>query len=56
MIVAVPVAVPRVAFTGLERVTVNVSFTSSMVSLLTGTLIVALVWPGLRVRLPLVAL
>ena len=55
MIVAVPVGVATVALVGLESVTVNVSFTSSTASLMTGTDIVWFVWPGLKVRTPLVA-
>ena len=55
MIVAVPVGVATVALVGLESVTVNVSFTSSTASLMTGTDIVWFVWPGSKVRTPLVA-
>ena len=54
MIVPAPVASASVALTGLERPTVKVSSGSSSVSPLTGTVIVLLVWPGVKVSVPLV--
>ena len=49
MMVPVPVAVVIVALTGLERLTVKVSFNSLRVSPCTWTLTVLLVSPGLKV-------
>ena len=56
MMVPVPVAVVIVALIGLERLRVKVSSSSSRVSPLAWTLMVCVVWPGLKVRRPLVAL
>jgi len=54
-IVPVPVAVVIVALIGLERLTVKISFNSFRVSPLTWTMMVLVVSPGLKVRVPLVA-
>ena len=50
----VPTAVPRliVAPTGFDRVTVNVSVGSGMVSSMVGTRMVREVWPGANVSVP----
>ena len=55
----VPVAVttePSVQPTGLDRVSVNVSFASGVVSPRTGTTIVAVRWPARNVTVPWVAM
>ena len=54
-IVAVPSGSAIVALTAPERLTVNVSFTSSSTSVLTGTANVFEVSPAAKVRPPLVA-
>ena len=51
VMVPVPLATARVALTGLERLTVNVSFASSRTSPLTTTAMVFVVSPGLKVRM-----
>src|SRR5262249_7824250 len=55
VIVPVPVAVAIVALVGADRVTVNVSFGSNVVSPLTLTVMVLDVCPGVKVSVPLVA-
>jgi hypothetical protein len=49
----VPVPVSMVAFWALLRVTVNVSLFSKIVSPFTRTVMVLLVSPGLKVKVPL---
>jgi hypothetical protein len=51
-IVAVLVAVPKVALVGVPRLTVKVSLDSTLVSPLTRIVMVLLVSPGLKVRVP----
>ena len=55
VMVPVAVAVVRVAPTGLDRVTVNVSLVSTVASARTGTLICWEVTPGAKDRVPEVA-
>ena len=52
MIVPVPVAVPRAAFTAPLRLTTTVSFSSSSVSPVTDTATVLLVSPAAKVSVP----
>jgi len=53
--VPTPRASEIVALTGAERFTKNVSLFSSVASSSTATVTVALVWPGVKVSVPLVA-
>ncbi len=53
--VPVPVAVPSTAFAGLLKVTLNVSFSSTVVSPLTVTLIGRVLTPAGKISVPLAA-
>ena len=55
VMVPVAVAVPRVAPTGLVRVTVKASVGSAVVSPVTATATVWVVTPGAKVRVPVLA-
>ncbi len=54
-IVPVPVASPIAALDGLDRVRITVSSGSRVVSFSTVTVTVRLVWPGVKVTVPLAA-